>query len=120
MRRRFCNSACFSADNGKYIANDDKSVESTSPRNTTLTLDNPMSIHGTTNCDLYSSLLHHDTSQFLIHSFGACSLSNKITSLKSLLFLVNLTIVLITETWCESSTTDHSLHADNYVLFRTN
>ncbi|CAH8523387.1 unnamed protein product [Schistosoma bovis] len=110
---------CDSASNGKHISNDDKVVESISPRNTTLTLANPTSIHGTTNCDLYSNLLHYDNSEFLILSFDARSLSNKIIHLKTLLFLVNPTIVLITETWCDSSISDHSLNVDNYVFFRT-
>ncbi|CAH8659055.1 unnamed protein product, partial [Schistosoma margrebowiei] len=78
-----------------------------------------MSINGTTNCDLYSNLLHYDDSEFLILSFNARSLSNKIIHLKTLLFLVNPTIVLITETWCNSSISDHSLNVDNYVFFRT-
>lgn len=87
------------------------------PHNTFLTLANPMSIHATTNCDLYSNLLHYDSSQLLILSLNARSLSSKIANLKILLLLVNLTIVLITETQRKSSMSDHSSHVDNYVFF---
>lgn len=107
-----------STGNDKYISSNDKVVEATPPYNTILTLADPKSIHRTTTCDLYSNLLHHDTSRFPILSFNAHSLSNKTTHLKTLSFLMNSTNVPITETWCESSIFYRSLHVDNYVFFR--
>lgn len=85
-----------------------------------LTLTNHTSPHGATTCDLYYNLLHHATSQFPIILFSARPLSNENIHLKTLLFIVNPTSVLITGTWCRSPTFDYLLHADNYIFLWTN
>lgn len=48
------------------------------------------------------------------------TLSNKIIHIKTLLPLVNASILSTTKTWCKIPISDHFLNADNYILFRSN
>lgn len=75
--RHFC--AGFPAADNEYVTSADNIVESTSHRNTILTLADFKSTHRTNTGDLYLNLMHHNASQILILPFNAHSLSNKRT-----------------------------------------